>query len=155
MCSCCAMCSWLSVWDTCFWWGYVILELRSGLVVLDWFLCMEEICVSMIDQIELRWWSYDIIMHYEVMMIGENLIVLFMFAYQMLMNIEVKATPGWGLPHLKKRCGGDSRNWKTIWGWDSRNWKRIWGGTPAREKENMAGTPAIEWLYGGDSQKIS
>ena len=87
--------------------------------------CMEETCASMIDRIELRWWLYDIIMHCERMMISESLIVLFMFAYQILMNIEMRATPGRGLMQMKKKiwlrfqqkrkrmCGQDSG--KTKW----------------------------------------
>ena len=78
------------------------------------------------------------------MMIGESLIVLFMFAYQMLMNIEVKATPEWGLPQEKNEnmAGTPARENENM------------AGTPTIEKEYMAGTPAIEWLYGGDSHKF-
>ena len=80
-----------------------------------------------------------------------------------------------GLLQVKKKVGGDPRNWKRLWGGDSRKKKKRMGGdshkkkkrmagTPAREKvnmagalarerENMGGTPAIEWWYGGDSHK--
>ena len=36
------------------------------------------------------------------MMLDEILIILLIIAYQMLMHIEVEATPGLGLPQLKK-----------------------------------------------------
>ena len=59
------------------------------------------------------------------MNIGERSIILFILAYQILMNLKMKATPkGRGLPQVKK--------------------KRM-AGTPAKEKEMyMAGTPAID-----------
>ena len=54
-----------------------------------------------------------------------------MFAYQMLMNIEVKATPGRGLPQLKKNM------WR---GLPQLNDYMV--GTPTSFYENEAGTPA-------------
>ena len=60
-------------------------------------------------------------MHCERMMIGESLIILFMFAYQILMNTEMKATLGRGLPQLKKK---------------------MWLGFQQKKKENLAETLA-------------
>ena len=77
------------------------------------------------------------------MNIGERSIILFIFAYQILMNLKMKATPnGRGLPQLKtKRVGTPAKE------------KENMAGTPAREKENMAGTPAREKEKGRDSGK--
>ena len=41
------------------------LKREKGFVIFDLLLYMEEICTSMIDGIELRWWPYYIIMHCE------------------------------------------------------------------------------------------
>ena len=60
----------------------------------------------------------------ENMNIGERSIILFIFAYQILMNLEMKATPkGRGLPHVKKIYEA---------------------GASASEKENGRGPPQLK-----------
>ena len=59
-----------------------MLELRNGLVMFELSLCMGEICVSMINEIELRRRECDIVMYCKMRMNTESLIILFMFAYQ-------------------------------------------------------------------------
>ena len=60
------------------------------------------------------------------------------------MKIEMRATPGRGLPHVKEK--------ENVVGTPTREKENV-AGTPAKEKEYVAGTPAIEWWYGGDSHK--
>ena len=82
----------------------------------------------------------------ENMNIGERSIILFIFAYQILMNLKMKATPkGRGLPHVKRYEAGTSASEKENRRGLPQLKKRYEAGTPAREKEMyMAGTPAIE-----------
>ena len=149
LCACYGeMCDWLNVWDICCWWGYVLFELRNELGCLNCLRAWKQIVKNECDGIELRWWSNDVMMQCESMIIGGRSIVLFIFAYQILMNIEIESNPKRrGLPHVKKTCGGDSRNWKEkvygrglpqlrkYMGEDSRNWERIWAGIPAKKKK--------------------
>ena len=167
LCACYGeMCDWLNleiyVVDMCYWdcalcscwWGDVLLELRNELERLNCLHALKQIVKYDCDEIELRWWSNDVMMKCENMNIGERSIVLFIFAYQIWMKLK------WGQPQK---------------GEDSRIRKRYEAGTPASEKENgrglpqlkrdyeagdpqekemyMAGTPANEWWYGGDSHK--
>ena len=86
-------------------------------------------------------------MKYGNMNIGERSIILFIFAYQILMklmNLRMKATPGkGGDSRKKKKRAGTPAKEKKIWlGLQQKKKKRV--GTPAREKENVAGTPAKE-----------
>ena len=87
----------------------------------------------------------DVMRKCENMKICGRPIIFFIFAYQILMTLKMKATPkGWGLPHVKRyEAGTLARK------------RKEWAGTPAREKEMyMAGTPARkrkEWR--GLSQK--
>ena len=66
------------------------------------------------------------------MMIGESLIVLFMFAYQFLMNIEM-SNPRAGIPAFEKENVAE---------------------ISAQEKENVAETLAKEKEKGWDSSKF-
>ena len=137
LCACYGgMCDWLNVeiyvvdmcyweWALCScWWGDVLLELRKG-----WKQIVKNDC----DEIELRWWSNDVMMNCENMNIGERPIILFIFAYQI-----------WRIWKWKQpQKGGDFRMWK-----------RYEAGTPASEKkENGRGLPQLKKIWGGDSRK--
>ena len=98
------------------------------------------------DQMML-WWNVNI---------GERSIILFIFAYQILMNLKMKATPkGRGLPHVKKIWGGDCRKKKKcIWRGLPQEKEKNGRGLPQEKKKRMAGTPARKRnVYGGDSRK--
>ena len=60
----------------------------------------------------------------ENMNIGGRSIILFIFAYQILMNLEMKATPRAGTPACEKT--------------------KDEAGTPASEKENGRGLPQLK-----------
>ena len=106
-------------------------------------------------------------MQCESMTIDERPIVLFIFAYQILMNMEMKATPragtlacektkdeagtpasekenGRGLPQLKMKRVGTLAKEKEKGRDSGKRKKENVAGTPAKEKKYVAGTPAIE-----------
>ena len=119
------MCYWDCALCSC-WWGDVLLQLRKE---LEWLNCLhawKQIVKNDCDEIELRWWSNEVVMKYENMNNGERPIVLFIFAYQILMKLK------WGQPQK---------------GEDSRIRKRYEAGTPASEKENGRGLPQLKRDY--------
>ena len=89
------------------------------------------------DESELRWWSHDVMMKCGNMNIGERSIILFIFAYQILMNLNMKATPkGRGLPQKKRK------EWRGLL---QEKKKCIWRGLP-QLNDDMVGTPTRKGL---------
>ena len=74
------MCLWLIIGGMCCWRVYAMLELRNELVMFELSLCMSEVCVSMINEIELRQWECD--MNWG----DENVISLCMAKWEWLMK---------------------------------------------------------------------
>ena len=79
---------------------------------------------------------------------GERPIVLFIFAYQIfmnLMNLKMKATPkGRGLPHVKNCEAGTSASEKENGRGLPQEKEKNGRGLPQEKKKRMAGTPAKE-----------
>ena len=137
----------------------------------EWLNCLhawEQIVKYDWDESELRWWSNDVMMKCGNMNVGERSIILFIFAYQILTNLKMKATPkGQGLPHVKKIWGGDSRKKKKRMGGDSRKKNKkngrglpqekkkcIWRGlSQEKEKNDGDSRKRKRNVYSGDSRK--
>ena len=195
MCPCHAMCLlWWNVWliecwDICCWYVrlrvcFAFLLMRICAIWIEEWIGVVELspCMEANCEIWLWWnwveimikWCYDEMWKYEYwwkVNYSLHLCLSNFDEFENESNPKRAGTPACesdmrrGLPQVKKKMGGDSRNWKEIMrrglpqekeknGGDSRKKKKRMAGTPAREKEMyMAGTPAIEWWYGGDSHK--
>ena len=133
------MCTWMMVWDICCWWEYMIHERWTGdacfVLVHKGDLCKCE-CWTWTN-VTILWYHYELLNDD----IGWSLVVLLIVAYQLLMNIEVKATSRRGLPQMKMAT--DSRNWK----------KYIYGGDSHKLNDYMLGIPTIQMnIWWGLSQ---
>ena len=183
------MCYWDCTFCSC-WWGYVLLN--WGMTWSGWIVSMHGrkvwnmivMRLSWDDDQMMLWWNVKIWILVKGQLSSSSLLIKFWWIWNESNPKKGGDSRMWkimrrGLPQVKKRMGGDSRNWKEIMrrglpqekemymagtparkrnvcGGDSRKKRKRkeWAGTPAREKEiYMAGTPAIEWWYGGDSHK--
>ena len=101
--------------------------------------CMEGVCASMINGIELRW-CLHYVMHCERLMIDESLIVLFMFAYQIRWTLRWEQPQGRDSGKRKENEAGIPAREKEK-GWDSS--KDMWRGFP-QLNDDMVGIPTRE-----------